>query len=81
MIIEYTDCHVHRIRLDFSDLKEELPRLKLSLPEKSKEDVMANEAKLLAAALQVIGDVRSNTKTYEILTYQNNRIWLNGYDK
>jgi hypothetical protein len=71
MIIEYTDCHVHRIRLDFADLKD-LPELvpASSIP-----------SKLLDAALLVIGDVRSHTKTYEVLTYQNGKVWLNGYDK
>lgn len=77
MIIEYTDCHVHRIRLDFSDL-EVVPEL---LPVKSRADVMDNNFMLLEASLPLIRDVRHNGRSYSVLTYQNNTIWLNGYEK
>lgn len=77
MIIEYKDGHVHRIRLDFSDLKE-VPKL---VAIKSIADSSANESILLDAALLSTLDVVDVNKTYSVLTYQSNRVWLNGYDK
>ncbi len=80
MIIEYTDGNVHRIRLDFSDLKE-VPVLCSPKDIASCHDVMANESKLLRAAELVTSEVRSVTKIYSVLTYQDGKMWLNGYDK